>query len=141
MAEESTKGWYSEAIDELIELAADYQQITPDRATGLCHSWTAEAARSLTDLTMPLSAYSLMNPIVVAAETPVAAAKRAATPKPATKKARAKAAPAKKSVAKKSRSKAETQHPGHRYHEKAQAHPGSHSKKGHRRFSGINAYR
>ncbi|MES9884762.1 MAG: HDOD domain-containing protein [Sedimenticola sp.] len=101
MAEESTKGWYSEAIDELIELAADYQQITPDRATGLCHSWATEAARSLNDLTMPLSAYSLMNPIVVAAEKPVAVAKRAATPKPATKKATAKAAPAKKSAAKK----------------------------------------
>lgn len=62
LARETTDGWYSAAIDELIDLAAEYQSIPFETAIGRCHNWAAEAARHLNDLEMPLSVYGLMYP-------------------------------------------------------------------------------
>ncbi len=65
MAEKTAQGWYSDSAEELFELAADYQRVSPEQAINRCHRWAAEAARNLYDLTMPLSVYSLMNPVPV----------------------------------------------------------------------------
>ncbi|MEJ1341841.1 MAG: HDOD domain-containing protein [Candidatus Sedimenticola sp. (ex Thyasira tokunagai)] len=95
MAEKTAQGWYSDSAEELFELAADYQRVSPEQAINRCHRWAAEAARNLYDLTMPLSAYSLMNPVPVLAAstteeettTSEGAAEKVATKKPTQKRA------------------------------------------------------
>lgn len=84
LAQETVSGWYSDEVAELIELTADYQRITPQKATGCCHSWAAEAAANLYDLTMPLSVYSLMNPEIITSPAMEERATTAESPRPQT---------------------------------------------------------
>ncbi|TVO75546.1 HDOD domain-containing protein [Sedimenticola selenatireducens] len=65
LAGASTKDWHSEQTLDLIELAAELLGQSPDQGRADFHSLAAGAARNLTGLPVPLSAYALLQPIVV----------------------------------------------------------------------------
>lgn len=63
LAGATAKEWYSEQTLELIELAAELLGQSPDLARADIHSLAAGAARNLSGLPVPLSAYALLQPI------------------------------------------------------------------------------
>jgi HD-like signal output (HDOD) protein len=65
LASASAKDWFSEQTQELTELAAELLGQSPDQGRADIHSLAAGAARNLTGLPVPLSAYALLQPIVV----------------------------------------------------------------------------
>ncbi len=60
LAQESAKSWESDETLELIEIAAEYQKRDYNKTVAAIHSVTAKAARDLSGLPLPLSAYDLL---------------------------------------------------------------------------------
>lgn len=60
LARESQQSWYSETTGELLELVAELNRTSLDRAIAQTHTQAAETARSLAYLPLPLSVSGLM---------------------------------------------------------------------------------
>jgi len=60
LARESAKNWVSEETLELIEITAEYQKRDINKTRAAIHCATAKAARDLSGLPLPLTAYDLL---------------------------------------------------------------------------------
>ncbi len=60
LARESARSWVSEETLELIEVAAEYQKRSINKTQAAIHCTTAKAARDLSGLPLPLTAYNLL---------------------------------------------------------------------------------
>lgn len=62
LARETTAHWHSKPGEELIELTALFNRLSPDQGRAYIHSLAAGAARNLSGLPLTLSAYALLSP-------------------------------------------------------------------------------
>ncbi len=72
LARASSRDWGSDETRELLELVAERQHLTLDRATGMVHRLSVELARELRGLPLPVAAFDLIlsaPPATLAEET------------------------------------------------------------------------